>query len=77
MGEPSLSHALISMVPFLLTTIIFFFFAIPISRWKGKEIGFAAWCLIPFVAPFILFHLASLTDKSVLDRLAALEGKTR
>jgi hypothetical protein len=77
MGEPSLSHALISMVPFLLTTIIFFFFAIPISRRKGKGIGFAAWCLIPFVTPFILFHLASLTDKSVLDRLAAIEGKTR
>jgi hypothetical protein len=76
MGEPSLSHALISMVPFLLTTTIFFFFAIPISRRKGKGVGFAAWCLIPFLTPFILFHLVSLTDKSVLDRLAALEGKT-
>jgi hypothetical protein len=76
MGEPSLADALISMVPFLLTTLIFFFFAIPISRRKGKGVGFAAWCLIPFLAPFILFHLVSLTDKSVLDRLAALEGKT-
>ncbi|UGX93804.1 hypothetical protein G6321_00050925 [Bradyrhizobium barranii subsp. barranii] len=76
MGEPSLAHALISMVPFLLTTLIFFFFAIPISRRKGKRVGFAAWCLIPFLTPFILFHLVSLTDKSVLDRLAALEGKT-
>ncbi|APG07114.1 MULTISPECIES: hypothetical protein [Bradyrhizobium] len=76
MGEPSLAHALISMVPFLLTTLIFFFFAIPISRRKGKGVGFAAWCLIPFLTPFILFHLVSLTDKSVLDRLAALEGKT-
>ena len=77
MEGPSLSDALISMVPFLVVTIIFFFFAIPISRRKGKGIGFAAWCLIPFVTPFILFHLVSLTDKSVLDRLAALEGKTR
>jgi hypothetical protein len=77
MQEPSLSHALISLVPFLLTTIICFFFAIPISRRKGKGIGFAAWCLIPFLTPFILFRLASLTDKSVLDRLAALEGGTR
>ncbi|TWB07425.1 hypothetical protein [Bradyrhizobium stylosanthis] len=76
MGEPSLAHALISMVPFLLTTLILFFFAIPISRRKGKGVGFAAWCLIPFLTPFILFHLVSLTDKSVLDRLAALEGKT-
>ena len=71
MEEPSL---LLSLVPFLLTTI--FFFAIPISRRKGKGIGFAAWCLIPFVTPFILLYLVSLTDKSVLDRLAALEGTT-
>ncbi|WP_441233158.1 hypothetical protein [Bradyrhizobium sp. 930_D9_N1_4] len=76
MEEPSLAHALISMVPLLLTTLIFFFFAIPISRRKGKGVGFAALCLIPFLTPFILFHLISLTDKSVLDRLAALEGKT-
>lgn len=76
MEEPSLAHALISMVPLLLTTLIFFFFAIPISRRKGKGVGFAALCLIPFLTPFILFYLISLTDKSVLDRLAALEGKT-
>ncbi|MCA1394266.1 hypothetical protein I6F20_35265 [Bradyrhizobium sp. IC3123] len=76
MGEPSLAHALISMVPLLLTTLIFFFFAIPISRRKGKGVGFAALCLIPFLTPFILFHLISLTDKSVLDRLAPLEGRT-
>jgi hypothetical protein len=73
MEEPSL---LLSLLPFLLTTLIFFFFAIPISRRKGKSVGFAAWCLIPFLTPFIVFHLASLTDKSVLDRLAALEGKS-
>jgi hypothetical protein len=76
MPEPSFHDALLSMIPFLLTTLIFFFFAIPISRRKGRGIGFAAWCLIPFVTPFILFHLVSLTDKSVLDRLTALEGKT-
>jgi len=76
MQEPSLSEALISLVPFLLTTLIFFFFSIPISRRKGKGVGFAAWGLIPFLTPFILFHLVSLMDKSVLDRLAALEGKT-
>jgi predicted membrane-bound dolichyl-phosphate-mannose-protein mannosyltransferase len=76
MHESSLSDALLSLVPFLLVTLIMFFFAIPISRRKGKGIGFAAWCLIPFVTPFILFYLVSLTDKSVLDRLAALDGKT-
>ena len=73
MEEPSL---ILSLLPFLLATIIFFFFAVPISRRKGKGIGFAAWCLVPFLTPFILFHLVSLTDKSVLDRLAAVEGKT-
>jgi hypothetical protein len=73
MHEPS---PLISLLPFLLITLICFLFAIPISRRKGKGIGFAAFCLVPFLSPFILFYLVSLTDKSVLDRLAALEGKT-
>jgi ABC-type Na+ efflux pump permease subunit len=73
MQEPSL---LLSLLPFLLVTLIVFLFAIPMSRRKGKGIGFAALCLIPFLTPFIVFYLASLTDKSVLDRLAALEGKT-
>ena len=71
MHEPSL---LISLLPFLLVTLICFLFAIPISRRKGKAIGFAAFCLVPFLSPFILFYLVSLTDNSVLDRLAALAG---
>jgi predicted membrane-bound dolichyl-phosphate-mannose-protein mannosyltransferase len=71
--EPSL---FLSLLPFLIVTLIFFFFAIPISRRKGRGVGFAAWCLMPFVAPFILFYLVSLSDKSVLDRLSALEGKS-
>jgi hypothetical protein len=66
---------LLSLLPFLLVTFIFFLFAVPISRRKGKGIGFAALCLVPFVSIFILLYLVSLTDKSVLDRLAALEGK--
>jgi len=73
MQEPSL---ILSLLPFLLVTVIIFLFAIPISRRKGRGIGFAAFCLVPFLSPFILFYLVSLTDKSVLDRLAALEGKT-
>jgi hypothetical protein len=73
MHEPS---PLISLLPFLLITLICFLFAIPISRRKGKGIGFAAFCLVPLLSPFILFYLVSLTDKSVLDRLAVLEGKT-
>jgi predicted membrane-bound dolichyl-phosphate-mannose-protein mannosyltransferase len=66
----------LSLLPFLVITVIAFFFAIPISRRKGKGTGFAAWCLIPFLTPFILFYLVSLTDKSVLERLAALEVKS-
>ena len=76
MVEPSLHDVLLSLIPYLLITLLFFFFAIPISRRKGRGIGFAAWSLIPFLTPFILFYLVSLPDKSVLDRLAALEGKT-
>jgi ABC-type Na+ efflux pump permease subunit len=72
MEEPSL---ILSLLPFLVITFIGFLFAIPISRRKGKGVGFAAWCLIPFLTPFILFYLVSLTDKSVSDRLAALESK--
>jgi hypothetical protein len=72
MEGPSL---LLSLLPFLLITIFFFFFAVPISRRKGKGMGLAALCLVPFLTPFILFYLVSLTDKSVLDRLAALEAK--
>jgi hypothetical protein len=74
MHEPS---PLFSLLPFLFVTLICFLFAIPISRRKGKGIGFAAFCLVPFLSPFILFYLVSLTDKSVLDRLATLEGKTQ
>jgi uncharacterized membrane protein len=66
----------LSLLPFAVITIISYFFAIPISRRKGKGVGFAAWCLIPFLTPFILFYLVSLTDKSVLERLAALEMKS-
>jgi hypothetical protein len=76
MAEPSTQDMLLSLVPFLLITLVLFLFvAVPISRRKGKGIGFAAWSLVPFLTPFILFYLVSLTDKSVLDRLAALEGR--
>jgi uncharacterized membrane protein YhaH (DUF805 family) len=74
MDEPSL---FLSLLPYSLVTLVLFLVSIPISRRKGKDVGFAAWCLVPFLTPFILFYLVSLTDKSVLDRLAVLEGKAR
>ncbi|WP_315811920.1 hypothetical protein [Bradyrhizobium sp. SZCCHNR2028] len=74
MEEPSL---VLSLMPFLLTTVIFFVFTIPIARRKGRGLGFAALSLIPFVTPFILLYLVSLTDKAVFDRLAELEAKSQ
>jgi len=68
---------LLSLLPFLVITAIFFVFSIPMSRRKGKSFVYPLLCLIPFITPFIIFYLASLTDKEVLDRLAALEGKLR
>jgi len=72
--EPNL---FLTFLPFLIVTTIFFVLSIPISRRKGKSFVFPLLVLIPFAAPFIIFYLASLTDKEVLDRLAALEGKVR
>jgi predicted membrane-bound dolichyl-phosphate-mannose-protein mannosyltransferase len=72
MSEPNL---LLSLLPFLLVTLIVALFAIPIIRRKGKSIGYFFLCLIRFITAFVLIYLASLTDKDVLDRLAALEGK--
>jgi hypothetical protein len=71
-GSPDL---LLSLLPFLLVMVICFLFAIPISRRKGKGLGYAVLCGLPFVGPFMLLYLVSLTDKSVSDRLEALEGK--
>jgi hypothetical protein len=67
---------LLSLLPFAIATIIFFLFSIPICRRKGKSVAVALLCLIPFVAIFILLYLVSLPDKQILDRLAALEGKS-
>ena len=43
MEEPSLSHALFSLVPFLVVTVVFFFFGSPIGGRQGKGIGIVAW----------------------------------
>jgi hypothetical protein len=41
MHEPAFSVALLSMVPFLLVTFILLLVAIPVSRRRGKGVGFA------------------------------------
>ena len=70
-------NPIISLLPFLLVILVFFILSIPISRRKGKSFIYPVLCLVPFVTIFILLYLVSLTDKQVLDRLAALEGKVR
>ena len=72
--EPSLA---LSLLPFLLISVVCFLFAVWIGRRKGRGVGFAAWCLVPFLTPFILLYLVSLTDKLVLDRLAVLESRAQ
>jgi hypothetical protein len=68
-------NPLLSLLPLLTVSIVFFVFAIPISKRKAKSIGLAFLCLVPFLGLFVLLYLASLTDKAVVDRLAALEGR--
>ena len=69
------TDALLSLLPFAIIAFIVFLFAIPLSRRKGRGFGYALLCLVPLVGTLVLFYLLSLTDKQVLDRLAALEGK--
>ena len=69
-------NMLVSLLPFLILTVLFFCFAYPICRRKGKP-AYALVCLIPFIGWLAVVYFASLIDKSVLDRLAALESKTR
>jgi hypothetical protein len=68
---------LVSLIPLAIISLAFFGFAIPLCKRKGKGIGFALFCLIPLVGPFVLLYAASLTDRSVLERLSAIEGNRR
>jgi hypothetical protein len=77
LSDPTTVDLLISLLPILFVTFILFLVAIPISYRKGKGLAFALLVLIPLAGMFVVIYLASLTDKKVLDRLAALEGKPR
>jgi hypothetical protein len=48
---------------------------LPMSRRKGRSIGWAFLCFFPLGGVLVLFWLASLTDKQVLDRLSRLEAR--
>jgi hypothetical protein len=75
--DPAIIDALLSFLPIAIATFVSFLVAIPISYRKGKGLAFALLALIPGVSVLVIVYLASLTDKQVLDRLAALEGKSR
>ena len=66
---------LISLLPFLLVSAVLVAFSWPLCRRKGKDLVYAFLCIIPLVGWLLLIYLASLPDKAVLDRLAALEAK--
>jgi ACR3 family arsenite efflux pump ArsB len=72
MHEPNI---LIQLIPYAVMTLLVAIFALILCPRKGKNRGYAALCLIPVVQYFVFFWLISLTDKSVLDRLAVLEGR--
>jgi hypothetical protein len=65
---------IVSLLPFAILSILIFAFAYPICRRKGKA-AYAVICLIPLIGWFALIYFASLPDRQVLERLAALEGK--
>ncbi len=71
-----MNEAVATVLPFLIVCVAFFIFALTICPRKGKSFGYAFLCFIPIIGPFFFFYLVSLTDKKVLDRLAALEGVT-
>jgi hypothetical protein len=64
-----------SLVPLILISIIYAVCAVIIAGRKGESrIKWAILVVLPLVNIFALPFLVSKTDKSVLARLAALEG---
>jgi hypothetical protein len=61
--------------PLVVWGLIFFVFAYGVCKRKGRSLIYAWICFIPLFQIAVLIWLASLTDKSVLDRLSALEQR--
>jgi hypothetical protein len=70
-----MSDLVLQLIPTLTISLFVFLLALPICGRKGRGFGYAVLCFIPIAGPFFFFYLLSLTDKQVLDRLAALEGR--
>jgi hypothetical protein len=71
--NPSLTHALLSLLPLILamgTVAIVIFFMAPR---KGKSRAWTLLGLVPLANMLFLIWLASLTDKAVIDALAELK----
>jgi hypothetical protein len=71
-----MGDVVLQLIPWLLISGIFIWIAARFCKRKGKDLVYAWICIIPGVAFFVLLWLASLTDKQVLDRLAALETRS-
>ena len=71
-----MDESILQLLPFAILSLLFLFLAYPICRRKGKA-PYAFLCIIPFIGWFVLIYFASLPDKQILDRLAALEGRMR
>ena len=67
---------IIQLIPFLIVSLVFVWFAYGLCRRKGRDAVYAWLCLVPFVQFFVLLWLASLPDQAVLERLYALEKRS-
>lgn len=72
--EPS---PIFSLIPLAVIAVALFFVLIPVAKRKGKRWPIALWAFVPGVNAFVGYWLCSLTDKDVLDRIAALEKTQR
>ena len=70
-AEPSI----IGLLPLFLIGTLLAVFIFRIAKRKGKSPAFAIYGFIPLVNILVAIWLASLTDKAVLEELAALRGK--
>jgi hypothetical protein len=63
-----------TIAPIILWAVLFGF-AVPMSRRKGCNLGYALLGTIPFWGALYLLWLASLPDKDLIDRIARLEAE--
>jgi hypothetical protein len=65
---------LMAFLPLLIISIVYAALLWPILRRKGKSRLHIIWSIVPIFGMLLFIWVLSLTDKSVLDRLAELEA---